>query len=103
MRACERCAANGGKGALVAYTDGSMSKEEEAVAGWGVVIVQRSGSGSHTHENKNEGTTIEEMWGQVALERKSKFYLGMQKSTNNTGELTALIETLLWFREYNES
>jgi hypothetical protein len=58
-RACEECRANGGGGALVAYTDGSMATaDENAVAGWSSVIVRRHGPGDRRHVDKNEGIIL---------------------------------------------
>jgi ribonuclease HI len=65
------------------------------------VVVARHPASHRQHKDKNAGEMLEQMWGQVAVSRGSDYYLGMQVNTNNTGELTAIIETLLWFRDYS--
>ena len=103
-RKCEWCRPENGSlaGALIAYTDGSKRRHKDAAAGWGVVVVERPPHGHAEQWNKNAGTVIEEMWGQVAILRNSNYYLGAQLNTSNTGEFTALCETLLWFRSYSD-
>ena len=33
----------------------------------------------------------------------SKYFLGTEKATNNTGELTAICEGLLWLKDYEKT
>ena len=68
---------------LLAYTDGGVG--ENGVAGWGFVIYDRS------------GVTLHEQYGQVETDVHSDKWLGARKKTNNTGELTAAAEMMIWY------
>ena len=39
------------------------------------------------------------VYGPVTLDPQDQRYLGAQQSSNNTGELTAIAETLIWLRD----
>ena len=67
-------------GAMEVYTDGSG---QEAGAGWGWVAVQGE-------EEKRARR------GPVVLGEKSEGWRGAERATNNTGELTAILEALEW-------
>lgn len=72
---------------LQCYVDGSCSgnrnvRKHACAAGWGVAVV---GAG---------GTT--ELFGPVVLDSANKAYLGAEVGSNNTGELTAMCEALLY-------
>ncbi|KAH8052831.1 endonuclease [Aureococcus anophagefferens] len=55
-------------------------------AGWGFVAVR-------------DGHVLAERWGPVELARGAAGYLGAEKCSNNTGELSAIGEALLWLRD----
>ncbi|MEC7280787.1 MAG: RNase H family protein, partial [Verrucomicrobiota bacterium] len=75
------------------YTDGSK-RSGKASAGWGVVIYTDSQKVAHL-----------ELFGRVVspgaiADRPSlaSFAIGAEEDTNNTGELSALVETFLWLQ-----
>merc|ERR1712113_739352 len=67
------------------YTDGSS---KEGVAGWGFA--------AHLMEE-----TIDS-FGTVLVDELSPLYLGAKECTNNTAELTAIIEAMIWSLEKAE-
>ena len=81
----------------VCYTDGSLQacKAGGAVAGWGAVVVER-----RMQADKQSGKAIFAFHGPVESSASSIFWLGARIHTNNTGELSAIGEALLWFRDY---
>ena len=100
---CRKAKTRGSRGPLVGYTDGSWrAMEKDAAAGWASVIVERLDSLKEDAANKELGTIVEEMWGAVDVRTNSPFFGGAQVHTNNTGELTAIWETLLWFKYYSD-
>ena len=100
---CRKAKTRGSRGPLVGYTDGSWrAREKDAAAGWAAVIVERLDSLQEDAANKELGTIVEEMWGAVDVRTNSPFFGGAQVHTNNTGELTAIWETLLWFKHYSD-
>jgi ribonuclease HI len=100
--ACRNTRHDRRRGALVAYTDGSKSTDPKTPAGWGVVVVERPNNGSADHTDKHAGEVVEEMWGMVHVSRNDEFFAGGQYHSNNTGELTAIFEALIWFRDYSD-
>ena len=78
------------------YADGScMNIDEEARAGWGIVIVQGDdGLG------RGRGTITEESHGVVQINPESDAWDGALLASNNTAELTALLEALRWVIQY---
>ena len=60
-------------------------------AGWGVAIYIR-------HSNCTDGTLppLIELFGPVVTDSNSPFFLGAALHTNNTGELTAIGEAIIW-------
>jgi ribonuclease HI len=89
---------------LQVYTDGSCSMNNvtrlDRTAGWGVAIYMR-------HSNSNcaadDATTTDEsilplieLFGPVVTDFNSPFFLGAARHTNNTGELTAFGEAIIW-------
>ena len=77
------------------YTDGSCSMNNvrrlDRSAGWGVAIYIR-------HSNCTDGTLppLIELFGPVVTDSNSPFFLGAALHTNNTGELTAIGEAIIW-------
>ena len=86
---------------IALYTDGSKDKDETHPAGWGVAIIE----GRINEEGKaiKEGKLVEELYGKVQNYMNSKYFLGTEKATNNTGELTAICEGLLWLKDYEKT
>ena len=82
---------------LCAYTDGSK-RANTAAAGWGVAVVQRDTS--KDRDLLDPGTLVIELYGLVITNKKSSLSLGASAQTNNSGELTAIGETLLWFTHH---
>ena len=76
----------------VAYTDGSQQSGD---AGWGVVVVQRP-----AYADKASGTQLVAMFGPVDVTPSSPYWLGADELTNNTAELSAIGELLLWYRDH---
>ncbi|KAK7247846.1 Ribonuclease H1 [Aureococcus anophagefferens] len=79
-------------GVLAVYTDGgcrgnvAVDTNRTQPAGWGFVAVR-------------DGHVLAERWGPVELARGAAGYLGAEKCSNNTGELSAIGEALLWLRD----
>ena len=72
-----------------------MNIDEEARAGWGIVIVQGDdGLG------RGRGTITEEAHGVVQINPESDAWDGALLASNNTAELTALLEALRWVIQY---
>eukprot|EP00397_Hematodinium_sp_SG-2012_P032513 GEMP01034622.1.p1 GENE.GEMP01034622.1~~GEMP01034622.1.p1 ORF type:complete len:320 (+),score=44.48 GEMP01034622.1:546-1505(+) len=73
-------------GAVVIYVDGSCLgnvnvRQTAQPAGWGVYI-----TGAHNFE----------LYGPVITDPKSPFFYGAECGSNNTAELSAMVEALLW-------
>ena len=83
--------------AIYLYTDGACHgnynvHSRECPAGWGVCIVRRSTM-----------AVLAELHGPVVLQPQSPFYLGATVGSNNSAELSAVGEALLWLRDYSGS
>jgi ribonuclease HI len=75
-------------GKMTAYTDGGERKNK---AGWGAVIL-------------NEKSDVEaELWGPVLTDPHDPLYLHATALTNNTGELTAIAEALIYILYIDKS
>ena len=81
------------------FSDGSCIDEEggskSKYAGWGFAIYGMANA-------SGVGTPIIEAAGPVVLVRCSKYYVGATRYTSNTGELTAVVECLLWWASIAE-
>jgi ribonuclease HI len=68
------------------------------VAGWGVAIyMTQTNIGTTDHvTTTTEETSLTKLFGSVETDSKSPFFLGAALHTNNTGELTALGEAIIW-------
>ena len=73
------------EGVTKIYTDGSGKDEE---AGWGFAAYLME--------------SVIENFGAVSIDEESKVYLGAKECTNNTAELTAIIEAMIWSLERAE-
>ena len=87
---------------LACFTDGAC-KGNNAVAtkvcpaGWGVAIVEGVlGDGA-----SGAGSLLAELYGPVGLDTCDRFFLGAEVGSNNTGELSAICEALLWLVEHD--
>mmetsp|Transcript_6346 Transcript_6346/g.6562 ORF Transcript_6346/g.6562 Transcript_6346/m.6562 type:complete len:298 (+) Transcript_6346:19-912(+) len=84
---------------FILYTDGSCLgnnnvHENICPAGWGVLVLQQiEGNGL---------TKVEELYGNVIIDG-SQFSLGATVGSNNTGELCAIGEALLWLNDVDNS
>ena len=79
----------------VGYTDGGCRKAatghgSETTAGWGAVVLTDDG----------EDAAVE-LHGPVCCEEQDWRHLGASRGTNNTAELTAIAELLLWARDHD--
>lgn len=79
---------------LAIYTDGACKgnnhvRFKQVPAGWGVVVV-----------DEITRTRIVELYGPVVLDKASSSYMNAKVCSNNTAELTAIGEALLWLRDY---
>ena len=70
------------------YTDGSGSADEQSPAGWGVAVYD----GTDTDAQH----CLFELRGPILTNDTDQRFLGATKQTNNTAELTAIAEALLW-------
>ena len=82
------------------YTDGSCRgnrnvREKQIKAGWGVVVLGKTKS-KHV-------SVFQELWGPVPVKRSSPYFLGAEHGSNNTGELQAIGEALLWLRDHEST
>ena len=78
---------------MVVYTDGSFTPEREghpAKAGWGVRCVDGNVDGS----TDDQGTVCAELCGPVTIDPRDPAFDGAEHLSNNTAEMTALIEAL---------
>ena len=75
------------------FTDGSClhPKDRPWTAGWGVVTFLPSTPGKELEEPYNR---ISEAWGCVCLNPLSENYVGAEKNTNNSAELSAISQAL---------
>ena len=86
---------------LVFYTDGGCLGNQNVAhvvnpAGWGVVVLS-GGTGEADVAGAIE--PLAELYGPVVISPTSAFHLGAAVCSNNTGELTAIGEALLWLRD----
>lgn len=94
---------------LALYTDGACKgnkdvKSKSCPAGWGVVVVEDTdGNGSAGSGAHSQGRAKVELFGPVVLDANSEAFLGAEVCSNNTGELSAICEALLWLRDYEAS
>ena len=72
-------------------TDGSFDPHHPATAGWGF--------GVYDAADPDDSHSLFEIFGPVTLDPQDQRFLGAQQSSNNTGELTAIAETLIWLRD----
>lgn len=89
---------------LSLYTDGACKgnrnvKVASNPAGWGVVVVE--GAAARTASSSGEVTA--ELFGPVILDAGELGFLGAEVGSNNTGELSAICEALLWLRDHELS
>jgi ribonuclease HI len=86
---------------LVLYTDGGCKGNQNVAhvvnpAGWGVVVV---GGGAGESDVAGAAAPLAELYGPVVTDPSDAFHLGAAVCSNNTGELTAIGEALLWLRD----
>ena len=74
---------------LAIYTDGSGPGRHEVAAGWGFTVVT-GGDG----EADTAATEVHSRCGHVVTDTQDARYLGAERATNNTAELTAIAEAL---------
>ena len=80
---------------LAIYTDGSATPNRTS-AGWGAVIVLHTDARpSPTHDT---GLLLATLYGPVSTSPDQPRYFGAYQLTNNTGELSAIINALHWFQ-----
>ena len=79
------------QGQLTIYTDGSFLKSNHK-AGWGYVIVTPVPEDAVPLPVQQ----IHSDYGRLCIDRTNAAYGGAEVHTNNTGELTALLEALRW-------
>ena len=73
-----------------------MSTESEG-AGWGVGIFGTNQAQVQHSEETEE--PLFKLSGPVVTEKDSHVFLGAEEATNNTGELTAMMEAMIWMKE----
>jgi ribonuclease HI len=82
------------------YTDGSckmnVKSRLDRSAGWGVAVYMEFCKCSNITNQLTTSTPLLELFGPVVTDSNSRFFLGAAKQSNNTGELTAIGEALLW-------
>jgi len=90
---------------LSIFTDGSCKgntnvAKQACDAGWGVLVTTIEGSGNKSNV---DGTVTDELYGPVVTDSASDYFLGAEVGSNNTGELSAVCEALLWLRDHEGS
>lgn len=81
------------------YTDGSCLGNNNVAAkkcpaGWGFLAVPLSRLSSSSEPTR----VLFEMFGPVVLDARSPYFIGATVGSNNTGELSAMVEALLWLQ-----
>jgi len=76
---------------LVIYTDGSAERAPDA-AGWGWLALDPTVADTPPQQT----TPTAKQWGPVTLDPHSPEFMGAQRPTNNTGELSAIGHALRW-------
>jgi hypothetical protein len=78
------------------YTDGGSDEsgkgEESGVAGWGVYIAE-------VDAESGELTLKAHLWGHVVTDKKSQWWVGAARGTDQTGELNGIGQALMWLRD----
>ena len=85
------------------YTDGGCDDNGaggvDGAAGWGVHVREATTVASlFAGETAMTTTAVADLWGRVELDEGSEFYHGCPRRTNNTAELSGVIQALLWLR-----
>jgi viroplasmin and RNaseH domain-containing protein/ribonuclease HI len=85
---------------IILYIDGSCPNNVNVAnrhnnAGFGCVAVKND-----TNIDDKDKTCLCQLYGPVVLDVKSKYYIGATLGSNNTGELTAIGEALLWIQQF---
>ena len=73
------------------YTDGSFNPHVPQNAGWGVAV--------YRGDDPADAHCLCELYAPVCLDREDQRFLGAEQASNNTGELSAIAEALLWLRD----
>ena len=85
------------------YTDGSYGAKDTMMAGWGYVMVEQQWvRQTDTSDFHGDGIVAHESYGPVLTHTRDPLWLGACSHSNNTGELSAIIEVLLWLRDYDD-
>jgi len=79
------------RSSLVIYTDGSADRSPES-AGWGWLALDPTVANTPPQQ----ATPVAKQWGPVNLDTHAPDFLGAQRPTNNTGELSAIGQALRW-------
>ena len=84
-------------GSILAFTDGGCdgngANGNWGKAGWGAWIATKFLSDS-------DPVPLSDLWGPVITDKKSEFYQKCDLGSNNTGELTGILQALLWARQH---
>ena len=51
-------------------------------------------------DDESKATILAALYGPICLDPSSSFYLGSEVTSNNTAELTAIGEALLWLSDF---
>lgn len=70
------------------FTDGSFHPDQPHRAGWGVAVYDEA--------DIEAANCLFELYAPVVLDPDDQRFLGAQQASNNTGELTAIAEALIW-------
>ena len=79
-------------GAKVIYTDGGGSDDK---AGWGVCVTRKTQSWTPTCSPMVD----DELFGEVCLDVESMFYAQATKHSNNSAELTGLLQAIIYLEQ----
>ena len=82
------------------YTDGGCDDNGEGgIAGWGACVVHVDRPDA---QPESDETPVADLWGRAVLDRRSEWFQGCARATNNTGELTGIAQALLWLLHIDE-
>lgn len=73
------------------FTDGSFDPNRPTAAGWGVAAYDAT--------DNFDRNCLFRLFGPVILDETDQRFLGAEQYSNNTGELTAIAEALIWLEE----
>jgi ribonuclease HI len=95
----------------VIYPDGSCldnqrngsrgTGSQTSKAGWGFVVTTNNVPGV-SFKNSEQLKEVDFFYGRVITDQSDGGYIGCDKATNNTAEITAIIQCLTWIAQHDQ-